>query len=115
MGEIYCLYSSKDGIPRYVGQTESFARKRYARHVTCAIDMDQGDLYSWIRTEWENEYEVKHYVLQTDIIPAELDFYEEYWINQFPNLLNKKKNSGKKKPTEIGLKVIEAIKTSIEV
>jgi hypothetical protein len=85
---IYCLYSSADGIPRYVGPTEESADKAFKRHVTAALDMEIGRLYDWIRAVWRAKREIGYHVLQTNVVPTELDFYQRYWINQFAGLLN---------------------------
>ena len=37
MGEIYCLYSTGEGIPRYVGQTEGSSRHSIPIRVTITM------------------------------------------------------------------------------
>ena len=88
MGEIYCLYSPQDGRPRYVGQTGSQSRARFNQHVTQALRKEPGSLYDWMRGLYAAGSDPDYHVLQEDIIPADLDFYERYWIAQFDNLLN---------------------------
>ena len=110
MGEIYCLYSTEDGMPRYVGRTENTAARRYKKHITNAMEKSESHLYDWIRDAWRQQFEVEYYVLQTEIIPADLEFYERYWIGQFPKLLNVRDNGEPSSPSEIGNKVIEAIR-----
>jgi hypothetical protein len=90
MGEIYGLYSTRDGQVRYVGQTEYTARKRLDLTVTKALDREPGVLYDWLRDEWRFGHEVRAHVLQDDIIPADLAMFEAYWIEQFSGLLNVK-------------------------
>ena len=93
MGEIYCLYSTSDGRPRYIGQTEFTADKRFKKHVTSALELADGKLYEWMRHAWRKGHDVDFHVLQTDIIPADLPFYERYWMSQFPELFNVRENS----------------------
>jgi hypothetical protein len=88
MGVVYGLFSTRDGLVRYVGQTEYTARKRLDLIVTKALDHESGALYDWVRTEWRSGAEVRAYVLQDDIIPADLELFERYWIEQFAGLLN---------------------------
>ncbi len=90
MGEIYGLYSTRDGQVRYVGQTEYHARKRLDLIVTKALDREPGTLFDWVRDEWRAGHEVKAQVLQDDVIPADLEMFEAYWIEQFAGLLNVK-------------------------
>jgi hypothetical protein len=92
MGEIYCLFSSEDGEPRYVGSTEFSSDKRWKRHLADALEKRPGSLYDWIRDVSRRSQYVGYHVLQTNVIPAELKFYETYWISQFPNLLNARLN-----------------------
>lgn len=92
MGEIYCLYSSEDGVPRYVGGTEWNADKRWKKHLADALDLVAGQVYDWMRDVARRGHYVGVHVLQTGIIPAELGFYERYWIGQFAGLLNVRAN-----------------------
>ena len=90
MGEIYGLYSTNECYIRYVGQTEYNARKRLDLTVTKALEHEPGALFNWVREQWSNGAEIETYTLQDDIIPADLDLYEGYWIEQFDRLLNVK-------------------------
>jgi len=88
MGEIYCLYSTEDGVPRYVGGTEGIADKRWKKHVADALDLVSGQLYDWMRNVNRDGYYVDFHVLQTRVISTEIEFYELYWKSQFTGLLN---------------------------
>lgn len=90
MGEIYGLYSTDDGLVRYVGQTEYSAQKRLDLIVTKSLEREPGALYDWVRDAWRAEKEIRAYVLQDDVIPADLEMFEAYWIEQFGGLLNVK-------------------------
>lgn len=94
MGEIYGLYSTRDGQIRYVEQTEYTARKRLDLIVTKALEREPGALYDWIREEWRADHDVRARVLQDDIVPADLEMFEQYWIEQFGGLLNLTQRSG---------------------
>ena len=93
MGDIYCLYSSQDGMPRYVGMTEGEVDKRWKKHLTLALDLAQGNLYDWIRSVVRHGQYVGVHVLQSGIIPADLALFEGYWISQFPELFNVRENA----------------------
>lgn len=90
MGEIYGLYSTNEGRIRYVGQTEYTARKRLDLTITKALEHKTGALFDWVRDQWADGAEIQPYTLQDEIIPADLDLYECYWIEQFGQLLNVK-------------------------
>lgn len=110
MGVIYGLFSTRDGQVRYVDQTEYTAKKSLDLIITKALDREPGVLYDWIRDEWRAEYEVRAHVLQDDIIPADLEMFETYWIEQFSGLLNIKPSADPTRPTsEIGQRINDSI------
>ncbi len=110
MGVVYGLYSTRDGLVRYVGQTEYTAKKRRDLLVTKALDQEPGALLDWIRDEWRQGHEVDWWLLQEDIIPADLKMFEGYWIEQFSGLLNIKAPADRGRPTsQVGRRVNEAI------
>jgi hypothetical protein len=114
MGEIYCLYSTSDGRPRYIGQTEWSGEKRFKKHVTLALEGADGELYDWMRRAWRSGGDIHFHVLQSDIIPADLLFYERYWMTHFPKLLNIKDNSEVcEKLTDVGRQIVTAIKAKL--
>lgn len=85
---VYCLYSTEDGEPRYVGKSTDKVSYRFRKHITAAMEKEPGDLYEWIRDAWRKDHDVSFYILQDGIIPKDLDMFEKYWIAQFTNLLN---------------------------
>lgn len=110
MGAIYGLYSTRDGQVRYVGQTEYAAKKSLDLIITKALDREPGALYDWVREEWRAEQEVRAHVLQDDIIPADLEMFEAYWIEQFSGLVTVKPPANLARPTsEIGQRINDAI------
>jgi hypothetical protein len=110
MGVVYGLFSTRDGLVRYVGQTEYTARKRLDLIVTKALDHESGALYDWVRTEWRSGAEVRAHILQDDIIPADLEMFELYWIEQFAGLLNASSHTeGPHTTTVIGQRVYGSI------
>jgi hypothetical protein len=114
MGEIYGLYSTSEGLVRYVGQTEYSARKRLDLIITKALDREPGALYDWVRDAWRTEHEIRAYVLQDEVIPADLEMFEAYWIEQFSGLLNVKPPADPaRSTTEIGQRIHETIHAQI--
>ena len=114
MGEIYGLYSTCDGLVRYVGQTEYSARKRLDLIITKALDRVPGTLYDWVRDAWRAKHEVRAYVLQDQVIPADLEMFEAYWIEQFGGLLNVKPPADPAGITsEVGQRIHETIRTQL--
>ena len=88
MGVVYGLYSTRDGRVRYVGQTEYTAKKRLDRWRTDALERKPSRVSEWIQGEWRGGFEVEAWPLQDDIIPADLEMFENHWIEQFSDLLN---------------------------
>ena len=114
MGEIYCLYSSADGVPRYVGSTEFLADKRWKKHLADALEMKPGSLSEWMREVARRSRYVGCHVLQTSVIPAELELYERYWLSQFPDLLNTRLiESPAADLSPVGRSVVLAIKSGL--
>lgn len=110
MPEIYCLFSPDDALPRYVGQTDGTSRRRWQQHVACALRQEAGPLYDWIRSLFEQGLNPEYHVLQENVIPADLDMFERYWIGQFAGLLNQQ--AADQRPAEhssIGLAVISIL------
>jgi hypothetical protein len=57
---------------------------------------------------------VEAHVLQSSVIPADLEFYEKYWIAQFPGLLNLRDlPTLLAQPTDIGQKIILGLKAKL--
>lgn len=89
MSVVYCLYSSQDGLPRYVGRTEEVPERRLKRHIARALEEDdRSPLYNWMRDVFRGGHLVETHVLQHEIAPKELEMFEKYWMQQFPNLVN---------------------------
>jgi hypothetical protein len=85
---IYCLYSTEDGEPRYVGRAGDRVSYRLRQHVTAALEKEPGLLYDWMRDVYRRGHDVWVYTLQEGIVPKDLPMFEQYWIDQFMNLLN---------------------------
>jgi hypothetical protein len=89
MPYVYCLYSTQDGVPRYIGRTEGEPERRLNQHLARALEeTDRSALYEWIRSVLRSGHLVDLHVLQQEIAPKELDMFEKYWISQFTNLVN---------------------------
>jgi len=114
VGDIYCLYSSQDGVPRYIGLTEGEADKRWKKHIASALDLTPGQLYDWMRDVVRRNGYVGVHVLQFGVIPADLAFYEGYWISQFPDLFNVRDNvTPAAAPTDVARQMILTIKAAL--
>jgi hypothetical protein len=113
MGLIYCLFSTEDGQPRYIGQTRSEANRRRKQHLAAALDKDEkGPVCDWIRDVLRREQSIGVRVIQEDINPKDLEMFERYWIEQFPRLLNNGAPE-RRKPTVTAQKIIEAIQDDL--
>ena len=87
MGVVYGLYSTREGVVRHVGWTADTAAKDLDMLVTKALDQESGALLDWIRNEWRLGHEICSYVIQDEIVPADLEMFETYWVTQFAGLL----------------------------
>lgn len=111
MGAIYGLYSTGEGAIRHVEQTEYAASKNLDLIVTKALDREPGILLDWVRDQWRAGHEIRAYVLQDEIISADLEMFETYWIGQFQNLLgNGNPANPAQTDSEVGRRVNESIR-----
>lgn len=84
----YALWDTKEGKPRYVGQTVNpVARCREHKN------SPNKDLYAWI-----NENSVEYIILDHIIDPtkAQIKFVESIWIRKFTPCYNMQLNPGRK-------------------
>jgi hypothetical protein len=111
---IYCLYSTEDGVPRYVGKVDDKVSYRFKEHVTRALEKEPGALYDWMRDVWRSEFDVAVYTLQEGIIPKDHTMFEQYWIDQFAGLLNVAGNKPGTRHSGVAKQVIAAIQDQLE-
>jgi len=109
-GYIYCLYSTEDCLPRYVGRADRSTEHRFKQHIAAGLSKHRGPLYDWIRDVWRSGFEVGHYTLQRAVNPSDRDMFEQYWIQQFDGLLNVKGLKEHTATTPLGAQVIAAIR-----
>ena len=114
-GYIYCLYSTEDGGPRYVGRASDKVSYRFKQHIAAALEKQPGALYDWMRDVWRRGFDVAVYTLQDEIIPKDFDMFEKYWIDQFSNLLNFIGNGGMTQDSPIGRQIKEAIQAHLRL
>lgn len=111
---VYCLYSTEDGVPRYVGRAADKVSYRFKQHVTAALEKEAGDLYEWMRDVWRSDFDVLVYTLQQGIAPRDEAMFEQYWIDQFSALLNVAGNRAGKEASPVAQQVIAALRAQIE-
>lgn len=92
MAEIYALFSSRDGIVRYVGQTGGSRDVRFKEHKRDAERWTVPPLCKWFRHEWRCGFLIECVLLQQCEDAVRRDV-ETKWIRKFPNynLLNERK------------------------
>lgn len=112
---VYCLYSTEDGLPRYVGRTDDKVSYRFKQHITAALEKESSPLYDWIRDVWRKGHDVGVFTLQEEIIPKDYAMFEQYWIDQFADLLNVMGNRPNKMNTPTALQIIAAIQGQLEL
>jgi hypothetical protein len=112
---IYCLYATEDGEPRYVGRASDRVSYRLRQHVTAALEMEPGPLYDWMRNVYRGEHDVAVYTLQEGIAPKDLPMFEQYWINQFSNLLNIAGNESGRADSPVAKQIKEAIREQLRL
>ncbi|MBK7663311.1 MAG: hypothetical protein IPJ21_07185 [Sterolibacteriaceae bacterium] len=111
---VYCLYSNEDGVPRYVERVDSKVSYRFKEHVTAALEKEPGPLYDWMRDVWRRGGDVAAFTLQEGIIPKDHAMFEQYWIDQFADLLNFAGNRPDKTNSAVAKQVIAALQEQIE-
>ena len=87
MAEIYALYSSRNGIVRYVGETGGSCQDRFREHLLYS----GGALRRWFLEEWQQGFPIRCALLEYCEYEARFDV-ETAWINKFPTLLNERKH-----------------------
>jgi hypothetical protein len=112
---VYCLYSTENGRPRYVGRASDKVSYRFKQHVAAALDKEPGALYDWMRDVWRRDKDVAVYTLQEGISPKDLDLFEQYWIEQFPDLLNVSDSKRVKTDSKVAKQIMEAIRSQLEL
>ncbi len=116
MAEVFCLYSTIDGQPRFVATTTGSSEKSFKKYVTLALEMEDGKVFAWMRDNWRKKSDVGFFVLQTKVKAKELEFYKTYWSSQFPRLLNDNDGGERvKKATDVARQIILAIKAQLAV
>jgi hypothetical protein len=105
---IYCLYSTADGRPRYVGQTTKPSFVRLSQHLLEARLKPVTYLHNWIASQLSQGFEVRAHVLQSSVPPGDLNAYERYWMTQFAGLLNCRRDAPSV-DTTIGVAVNRAL------
>lgn len=80
---IYGLYSTKDGIIRYVGETTYSLEQRLAQHKCDSLTRkNKTHKCNWIRSVYKEGYEIK--ILQIDTATDEnWEESEIFWINEY--------------------------------
>lgn len=111
---IYCLYATDEGVPRYVGRASDKVSYRFRQHITAALEKEPGPVYDWIRNVWRRDADIAVYTIQHRIVPADLEMFEQYWINQFSTLMNAAGNRPGKADSEVAKQIVAAIKAILE-
>lgn len=110
---VYCLYSTEDGRPRYVGKASDKVSYRFRKHVADALDMAPGPVNDWIRDVWRRAHDVAFYTIQERIIPNDLNMFEQYWIDQFADLVNVVGHREGKSDSVVAKQITEAIRQQL--
>ena len=111
---IYCLYSTEDGVPRYIDKANDKVSYSFKQHIVAALEKEPGDLNDWMRDVWRSGFDVAVYTLQESIAPADVDMFEQYWIGQFANLKNIGSRETPNKDSQIAGQVIAAILAQLQ-
>lgn len=110
---VYCLFSTEDGRPRYVGKASDKVSYRFRKHVADALDMVPGPVNDWIRDVWRRSHDVSFYTIQERIIPKDLSMFEQYWIDQFGDLVNVVGNRPGKSDSTVAAQITAAIQNQL--
>jgi hypothetical protein len=85
MADVYGLYSGRDGLVRYVGQTKGDCKFRFEEHKRSPSPA----LSRWFHTEWKDGYPIECVLLQA-VNNAVRGPAERYWMAKFGWLLNER-------------------------
>ena len=114
MGVVYGLYSTREGTVRHVGQAADTAAGDLDMLVTKALDQESGALFDWIRNEWRLGCEIRPYIIQDQIVLADLEMFETYWVAQFDGLLTAAPSANPNhRTTALGERINDAIATAL--
>jgi len=115
MGVVFGLYSTREGVVRHVDRTADTAAKDLDTLVTKALDQESGALLDWIRNEWRLGHEIHSYVIQDEIVAADLEMFETYWVAQFAGLLTAAPSANPNgRSTALGERINNAIATMLK-
>jgi hypothetical protein len=113
LGFIYCLYSTQDGQPRFVGHTADRASHSFKQHITAALDKEPGLLNEWIRDTWRAGFDVGMYVLQEEVAPTDLPMFQQYWSDHFRRILDQAVGDPKRVDSPVAKQIVAAIKAQL--
>jgi len=83
MAEIYALFSSRDGLVRYVGKTFGSHANRFEQHKRTVIGRSISPVLPWLRHEWQCGYPVESALIE-ECSDADCESIETGWMNKFP-------------------------------
>jgi len=89
-GSLYCLFSTRDGLPRYIGITMRYYDERHHQHRRDAENCSALPVHKWMRDEWLSGYGVEN-LLIGNYVKNDIEKYESQYIKSLPDLLNIKK------------------------
>jgi hypothetical protein len=110
MSIIYCLFSTLDGVPHYVGKTTGASRLR--QHESSARCGSLQPVHEWMRDEWCGGFEIHEEVIEYNVSEDRAHRIETSWMNQFPDLYNERKYV----PSQLtapGKKIVETCKVRL--
>ncbi|MEP7281246.1 MAG: hypothetical protein ABI696_04630 [Rubrivivax sp.] len=64
---------------------------------------------------WRSEFDVAVFTLQEGIIPKDHAMFEQYWIDQFADIVNVNGNKPGKANSTLARQIIAALKQQIEM
>ena len=68
-----------------------------------------------MRDVWRHDHDVAAYTLQEGIVPKDLDMFEQYWIDQFSNLLNVVGNLSQKQDSPVAKQIKAALRAQLDL
>uniref|UniRef100_E6VQ27 GIY-YIG domain-containing protein n=1 Tax=Rhodopseudomonas palustris (strain DX-1) TaxID=652103 RepID=E6VQ27_RHOPX len=94
MAFIYGLYSCKDGVIRYVGETTRTCQQRFEEHCKPlpirGLYYPESRVWEWVRGQWIEGYPVKWICLE-ECAAGDRGERERVWAARFPGLINVRK------------------------
>jgi hypothetical protein len=86
-------------------------RDTASSNYTQALEKMDGAVFEWMQEEWRGGHEIKEWILQQDVIPADLAMYGRYWKEQLGLSDRAECSVASGRPTDVGVCIVVDIQS----